>query len=1367
MRYLLSILILALPLAAQKPVIRQDVSPLGTIDFSGAAKTTPVRIGTTLPSSCAAGELFFLTDTGVFQCINGVFAPTGNGGTWGSISGNLSAQTDLATALSGLQPLVAIGTPAQYIRGDGSLATFPTSYPVLPHAATHGKLGSDPVAIDWTQIANAPPVPSTPAALGALADPGASGLLKRTTAYATAIASAGTDYVIPSGTAANFSGALAGDITGTQNATVVKKINGAAIAASATTDTTNASNISSGTLAAARLPTTTAQTNQSNVYTGGTQNFSGAAATFPVQTGTLANRPASCVQGQHYFATDTTVADGSRLSGCSSTNVWISVGFGRGTTTNRPTVCGPGDIYFGTDAAAGQNLFFCTATNSWTQMAAGGGGGNSNPMTTLGDTIYGSAGGTATRLSGNTTTTKQFLTQTGTGSVSAAPAWIGMASADVTAALGYTPENRSSKGIANGYAPLDSTGKVPATNLPSSTGTGTVTNSTGALTSGAIVVGNGANDAKASTVTIDTNSTVNASGGFNSLGTANGTVALSGATSGTVTQTVQAAAGTWAFAWPSAAAGLHQWLTTDTSGNGSFTQPAFTDIAGSVTAAQLPNPGASSLGGVMSADCTGTGHILKISTSGVPVCSADSGGLFTALSGDATSTATGGATTVKGINNTLLSGLATGILKNTAGTGVPSIAIAGTDYQAPIASYVSSLNSQTGAISLGIGTSGASPGWSTSTLNIPLASVASVTAGLLSNSDYATFSAKQPALTAYPTISALSGYPSTWTPSAHASSHRYGGADLVGTATPAANAIPMAGSGGTLAAGWIPTLNQNTTGTAAGLSTTLAVASGGTGTASTLTGLVRGGSSMTAAELSGDVTTSGSNAATVVKVNGAAVPTSANSLASNGSGQIVAGTSHSMSVPANCSAASASGTAYACSTTPTFTPAAGDHIQFKADVANTGTATLSVNGATAATIKKWGGSGNLIANDILASHWISATFDGAYWQLEGQLGNANATQVNGVALSGLATGILKNSTSTGIPSIAIASDFPTLNQSTTGNAATATALATTPTLCTTGNAPTGVDQYGNAIGCASISGSGMTNPMTTLGDIIYENSTPAPARLAGNTTSTMYLLSQTGTGTVSAVPAWKATTGTGAYIPTVSSTSTFSTTASATYTFPAATGTLPAIGSTQTWSALQTFSSGDLAVTSGASDAFRIIAGAAYSGSNDGAFNRTNVPAHGFGTSGTPAVEEVYDTNGGAGTGGKLGVLPEYFSTGGSLANTAVSSFNLAAAPSSTVGQMWEVSGTIVFTGTIACTAGTFAATVTWTDGRGANSYSPVNVAYGSLSSAAASGTSIGSQYNFSFQFIQRSSAAPTFSTTLPTCTTLPYDWFVSARRIG
>lgn len=53
----------------------------------------------------------------------------------------------------------------------------------------------------------------------------------------------------------------------------------------------------------------------------------------------------------------------------------------------------------------------------------------------------------------------------------------------------------------------------------------------------------------------------------------------------------------------------------------------------------------------------------------------------------------------------------------------------------------------------------------------------------------------------------------------------------------------------------------------------------------------------------------------------------------------------------------------------------------------------------------------------------------------------------------------------------------------------------------------------------SLSG-GFTNPMTTLGDIIYEDASPAAARLAGNTTTTKKFLRQTGNGTISAVPAW-------------------------------------------------------------------------------------------------------------------------------------------------------------------------------------------------------------------------------------------------------
>jgi hypothetical protein len=51
---------------------------------------------------------------------------------------------------------------------------------------------------------------------------------------------------------------------------------------------------------------------------------------------------------------------------------------------------------------------------------------------------------------------------------------------------------------------------------------------------------------------------------------------------------------------------------------------------------------------------------------------------------------------------------------------------------------------------------------------------------------------------------------------------------------------------------------------------------------------------------------------------------------------------------------------------------------------------------------------------------------------------ATVNKINGVALSGLGTGILKNTTTTGLPSIAVAADFPTLNQSTTGTASTIT-----------------------------------------------------------------------------------------------------------------------------------------------------------------------------------------------------------------------------------------------------------------------------------------------------------------------------------------
>jgi len=83
-----------------------------------------------------------------------------------------------------------------------------------------------------------------------------------------------------------------------------------------------------------------------------------------------------------------------------------------------PTQCTGGQ--FSTGIAANGNAN-CSSTGTYL----------TNPMTALGDTMYGAAAGAVTRLPGNTTTTKKFYTETGDGTNSTAPAWGTLASTDI------------------------------------------------------------------------------------------------------------------------------------------------------------------------------------------------------------------------------------------------------------------------------------------------------------------------------------------------------------------------------------------------------------------------------------------------------------------------------------------------------------------------------------------------------------------------------------------------------------------------------------------------------------------------------------------------------------------------------------------------------------------------------------------------------------------------------------------------------------------------------------------------------------------------------------------------------------------------
>ena len=200
----------------------------------------------------------------------------------------------------------------------------------------------------------------------------------------------------------------------------------------------------------------------------------------------------------------------------------------------------------GTATVATGNLLYGSGTNTWSKLTLGSAykalvvngagtnvewnaialnqsgavsgalpatnGGTGLSAYTLGDTIYSSAANTIAALAGNTTTTKKFLTQTGTGAASAAPAWGTVDGADVsgnisgqagsvanaltagtyltsggtyngsaarTFAVDATDANTASKVVARDAAGNFSAGTITATLSGSATSAGTATNLAG------------------------------------------------------------------------------------------------------------------------------------------------------------------------------------------------------------------------------------------------------------------------------------------------------------------------------------------------------------------------------------------------------------------------------------------------------------------------------------------------------------------------------------------------------------------------------------------------------------------------------------------------------------------------------------------------------------------------------------------------------------------------------------------------------------------------------------------------------------------------------------------------------------------------
>lgn len=404
-------------------------------DFSSMPVTKPVSVGTSLPSTCVVGQLFFNSSaaagTNLYEC--------SSANTWTSIGGgsNLSLPVSVANGGTGTSTpgLIAgsnvtiTGTwPNQTISGSGGSSVAIGSS--LPASCTVGALFFNTAAASgsnlygctaaniWTvlggatltsplSVANGGTGTATPS-LVAGSNVSVSGTWPNQTIADTSI-SIGTSAPATCSIGQLFfnrSSAAGSNLYGCTAANVWTLLGGATL-----TLPLAVANGGTGTATPALVA-------GSNVTLSGTWPNQTINSSNPLTIGT--STPSTCTVGQLLY--NTTAASGSNFLGCTAANTWTVVGGatltsplpiangGTGTATpalvagtnvtlsgswpnqtinssnpvvigtTNPTTCTVGQLFYNTTAASGSNFLSCTAANTWTSV-----GGTSSGSSTSGN----------------------------------------------------------------------------------------------------------------------------------------------------------------------------------------------------------------------------------------------------------------------------------------------------------------------------------------------------------------------------------------------------------------------------------------------------------------------------------------------------------------------------------------------------------------------------------------------------------------------------------------------------------------------------------------------------------------------------------------------------------------------------------------------------------------------------------------------------------------------------------------------------------------------------------------------------------------------------------------------------------------------